>query len=137
MSITFPKLSTSVLVASLAVLASSCVASAQQNMPPDVPRDLQPYQLVLFRSTDPSPPSPDLLQRHLAYMRRMTEEKHYVVYGPATDGGAVAGMAVLRAPSADSAKVIVGKDPMVVAGRMTIDVHSVMLPSLNTLVVRY
>lgn len=134
---TFTKFPTSVLVASVAVLASSCVASAQQNMPPDIPRDLQPYQLVLFRSTDSTPPTPDLLQRHLAYMRRMTEEKHYVVYGPATDGGTVAGMVVLRAPTADSARVIVGKDPMVVAGRMTIDVHSVMLPSLNALVVRY
>ena len=108
----------------------------------DVPKEMTRYWVaVLVRgpawtATD-SPELQAIVRGHLAYIRTMIEERKYLLAGPFLDGGVRQGMAILAARSEEEARRLVGGDPAVVAGRLAVELHPAMLPSLATLQVRY
>jgi len=143
------------LIPLLATFAVTCVPvalAAQQTaapnsasaMPPgyQIPKNMTTYYLALyvrgpkFMATD-SPEHQALTKRHLSYIRRMIEEKKYMIAGPLVDDGPHLGIAIVAAPNADEAKRIANGDPAIVAGHMAIEMRAALLPSLSSLVVTY
>jgi uncharacterized protein len=106
----------------------------------DVPRNLQPYFLVLLlrgeRWNDPQG-AEDLGLRQLAFLRKQVEDGRYVLSGPITDDGPLVGMAIISAGSLDEARAIAGQDPGVLAGRLRVEVHPALLPSLKDLKITF
>jgi uncharacterized protein YciI len=89
-----------------------------------------------FMAND-SPDHQALTRRHLSYIRRMIEEKKYVLAGPLLDEGDKQGLAIVSAASAEEAKRIAESDPAIAAGHMAIELHPAMLPSLKSVAVKY
>jgi uncharacterized protein len=106
----------------------------------DVPRDLEPYFIVLLfkgeRWNDPTQ-AEDLGLRHLAYLRREIEAGRCQLAGPITDDGPLVGITILSAANAAEAVAIANQDPGVVAGRLRVEVHPSFLPSLKDLKISY
>ena len=121
------------------LLVSSFASPALAQAPTRaMPAELRPYQLVLFqRGPNAGMPSPDVVQRHLVYMRKLNEQGRVVVYGPTTDNGTIAGIIVMDAESPAAARQLLEQDEMVKAGYVTFAVHAVMLPSLAGVKVKY
>jgi len=126
------------------LLAGSAVWAAAEGTAPqmkDVPKDMRTYY-VAFLVAGPkfAPGSPEhatLMPKHLAFIRRMISEKKLLLAGPFTDEGTLFGMAVVAAPSLDAAKAWMEEDPAVQAGFFDHQIHPAMLPSLETLRIRY
>jgi uncharacterized protein YciI len=135
------------LVSALVVSAPIAVAAQQASpasAPPgfEIPKDMTTYYVALYvrgpKFMEPdSPEHQALTKRHLSYIRKMIEQKKYVVAGPLLDGGAKQGLAIIAAPSAEEAKRIAEGDPTIAAGHMAIELHPAMLPSLASVVVKY
>jgi uncharacterized protein YciI len=110
--------------------------------PPDVPKNMQPYFVALLVK-GPKPVEPNTPEHkkvfggHLAHIRAMIEQGHYVLCGPFTDDGRVAGMCIVTAPSVEAARQFVVADPAVQAGVFEAEVHPAMLPSLGSVTVQY
>jgi uncharacterized protein len=106
----------------------------------DVPRNLEPYFLVLLlkgeRWNDPTQ-AEDLGLRHLAYLRREIEAGRCQLAGPITDDGPLVGITSLSAANAAAALAVANQDPGVVAGRLRVEVHPSFLPSLKDLKISY
>ena len=136
------------LVAVLAPVVVPAALASQQNaapaMPPgyEIPKNMTTYYLALyvrgpkFMAND-SPEHQELTKRHLSYIRRMIEEKKYMMAGPLVDNGPHLGIAVISAPNAEEAKRIASGDPAIAAGHMAVEMRAAMLPSLSSLVVTY
>lgn len=110
--------------------------------PRDIPKNMQPYFVVLLvKGPKPvqsnTPEHKKVFGGHLAHIRAMIEQRHYVLCGPFTDDDRVAGMCIVSAPSAETARKLVGADPAVQAGVFEAEVHPAMLPSLGSVVVQY
>lgn len=118
--------------------------AAEQTKPPpmqDVPKDMRTY-FVAFLVAGPkfAPGSPDhakLMPRHLAFSRKMISEKRLLLAGPFTDEGRIFGFAVVAASSVREAKAWMEQDPAVQAGSFDHEIHQAMLPSLDSLRIRY
>lgn len=120
-------------------------AHAQQPPAPagtavDIPKNMTQY-FVAFLVKAPgaaeAPLPPDLLRRHLAYIRAMIEQKRYVVAGPFLDHDRVVAMAIVAAPTLEEAQRIATSDPTVMEGHYAVEVHPANLPSLAGVVVEY
>ncbi|MGZ5957944.1 MAG: YciI family protein [Myxococcaceae bacterium] len=126
------------------LLAVGGVWAAEQAKPPsmkDVPKDMRTYY-VAFLVAGPkfAPGSPDhatLMPKHLAFIRKMISEKKLLLAGPFTDEGRIFGIAVVAAASAGEAKAWMEQDPAVQAGFFDHEIHQAMLPSLDSLRIRY
>ena len=106
----------------------------------NLPRNLKPYFLAIFRPGEcwnQIEGAEDLPARQLAFLRAQFDAGVYRVAGPVTDGGEIAAMAILEAENLDSARAIAMQDPGVQEARLTVEVHSVLLPSLNSVQVIY
>ena len=106
----------------------------------NLPRNLKPYFLALFRPGErwnQTEGAEDLPAKQLAFLRAQFEAGVYRAAGPITDGGAISAMAIIEAESVEAAKQIAKQDPAVVAERLAIEVHSVLLPALDTVRVDY
>jgi uncharacterized protein YciI len=139
------------MVALLGALTAVPVAtSAQQNTTAarmmasgyDIPKDMAPYYvgfLVKGPKWSPDAGKQDtvLAKRHLAYIRRMIEEGHFVFAGPMTDGGRIQGMVIIAASSLEEAKRFMSDDPTIGTGEHEIEVHPAMYPSLAGVKVKY
>jgi uncharacterized protein YciI len=126
------------------LLAVTAVWAAEQAKPPpmkDVLKDMRTYYVALLVAGPKfAPDSPEravLLPKHLAFLRKMIAEKKLKLAGPFADDGKVLGIAVVAASSAEEAKAWMDKDPAVQAGFFDHEIHPAMLPSLDTLRVRY
>ena len=73
----------------------------------------------------------ELLPRHLGYLRQQSEAGRYLAAGPVLDEGEFAGVLLIRASSLANAQALVQADPAVEAGRLTVQVVPVLLPSLD------
>ena len=107
----------------------------------DVPKDMRTYY-VAFLVAGPkfAPASPDqatLMPKHLAFIRRMISERKLLLAGPFTDEGRIFGIAVVAASSAGEAQAWMEQDPAVQAGFFDHEIHQAMLPSLDSLRIRY
>jgi len=102
----------------------------------DVPKNLKPYFLGLLRrgprwNETEGPAAAELLPRHLAYLREQSEARRYVVAGPVLDESEFAGVLLIAAETLESAMAIVQNDPGVRAGRLAVEIHPVLLPTLD------
>jgi uncharacterized protein YciI len=128
----------------LALGAQQQAVTPQPAAPPgyEIPKDMTTYYLATyvrgpkFMAND-SPEHQALTKQHLSFIRKMIEEKKYLIAGPFMDDGPQLGMAIVSAPDADEAKRIAAADPAIAAGHMAVDVRAAMLPSLSSLVVKY
>lgn len=108
----------------------------------DIPKKLRPYFLGLllkgkrWNETD-GQETQALLTEHLAFLRQQIELRHYVFAGPATQEGEIVGIAMIEASNYSAAVAIAESDPGVQAGRLRVQVHPVLLPSLEGIKVTY
>jgi len=140
------------LATAVAALSLPAMLGAQQTaasnaapaMPPgyEIPKNMTTYYLALyvrgpkFMAND-SPEHQALTKRHLSYIRRMIEEKKYMIAGPVVDDGPHLGLAIISAPNAEEAKRIAQGDPAIAAGHMAVEMRAAMLPSMASLIVTY
>lgn len=90
------------------------------------------YQLVMLK-TGPTPSTQDeatqrILQQHLEYLKKLSAEGTGLAAGPFTDGGEIAGVIVMNAPTPEKAREIEAADPAVKAGLFVMDVLPFMAP---------
>jgi uncharacterized protein YciI len=102
----------------------------------DVPKNLKPYFLGLLRrgprwNEIEGPEAAELLPWHLAYLREQSEAGRYVAAGPVLDESEFAGLLLISAETLEAAVALVQNDPGVRAGRLAVEVHPVLLPSLD------
>jgi uncharacterized protein YciI len=106
----------------------------------NLPRNLKPYFLALFRPGErwnQTEGAEDLPAQQLAFLRAQFEVGAYRAAGPVTDGGVISAMAIIEAESLEAAKQIAAHDPAVMAQRLVVEVHSALLPALDTVRVDY
>ena len=108
----------------------------------DVPKNLKPYFLGLLRrgprwNEIEGPEAAELLPRHLAYLREQSETGRYVAAGPVLDESEFAGVLLIAAETLEAALALAENDPGVRAGRLAVEVHPVLLPSLDTVQALY
>jgi uncharacterized protein YciI len=102
----------------------------------DVPKNLKPYFLGLLRrgprwNEIEGAEAAELLPRHLAYLREQSEAGHYLAAGPVLDETDLAGALLIAAETIEAALALAQNDPGVRAGRLSVEVHPVLLPSLD------
>jgi uncharacterized protein YciI len=102
----------------------------------DVPKNLKPYFLGLLRrgprwNETSGPEGTDLMERQLAYLREQSEAGRYVAAGPVMDESEFAAVLLIAAETLEAARMLAQADPGVQAGRLTAEVHPVLLPDLN------
>jgi len=126
------------------LLAVGAAWAAEEPHPPamkDVPKDMRTYYLAFLvagpKFAPDSPQRATVVGKHLAFIRTMIAEKKFLLAGPFTDEGKVFGITVIAASSAEEAKAWMGQDPAVQAGFFDHEIHSAMLPSLDSLRIRY
>jgi uncharacterized protein YciI len=106
----------------------------------DIPRNLKPYFLAVFRAGDhwnQTEGAEDLPARQLAFLRSQFESGNYRLAGPVTGGSEVTAMAVIEAESLEAATRIAQADPAVVNARLRVEVYSALLPALDGVRVEY
>ena len=108
----------------------------------DVPRDMEPYFIAFLRRGErwndtQGAEAADLLPRHLAFLREQVEAGRYLLTGPITDDGPLAGILIIAARTAEEALAIATGDPGVQSGRLAVEVHPVLLPSLKEVKIIY
>jgi uncharacterized protein YciI len=109
----------------------------------DVPKNLKPYFLGLLRrgprwNETEGAEAAELLPRHLAYLREQSEAGRYRLAGPVLPAGRshpdesdFAGVLMISAETLEAAVALAENDPGVRAGRLAVEVHPVLLPSLD------
>jgi len=106
----------------------------------NVPRNLKPYFLALYRPGDrwnQTDGVEDLPAQQLAFLRTQFEAGVYRAAGPITDGGETTAIAIIEAENLAAATQIAEQDPAVVAARLTVTVHPTLLPSLDSVRTEY
>jgi len=106
----------------------------------NVPRNLKPYFLALFRPGErwnQTEGAEDLPARQLAFLREQFDAGIYRAAGPVTDDEKISAMAIIEAENLESAERIAQLDPAVETARLTVDVHPVLLPALDSVRVEY
>jgi uncharacterized protein len=108
----------------------------------DVPLDMEPYFIAFLRRGErwndtQGAEAADLLPRHLAFMREQVQAGRYLMAGPISDDGPLVGISIIAAKTVEEALAIATADPGVQAGRLAVEVHPVLLPSLKGLKISY
>jgi uncharacterized protein len=120
----------------LCTFAAHGLAQAQTaaSRPPDPPYKMTTYQLTVLK-TGPKAASlgataegQQILQAHVAYLYKMAAAGTYAAAGPFLDGGDIAGVIVVKAPTPERAKEIEAEDPGVKAGMFTVEASPFMAP---------
>lgn len=124
------------------LLTCAAVAETPAQMPqsPNIPKNMKQYFLCLLEKGDKWTPvqfDDPGMQEHLAFVREQVEAGKYVVAGPVVDGGRIGGMAIVNAASIDEAKKIVNADKMIQGGRLSAEIHPVMLADLSALKIEF
>jgi uncharacterized protein YciI len=124
------------------MVAGAAVAQTPGEFPQgaNIPKSMRPYFLCLLvkgENWTPAQFADPAMQEHLAYIREQVEAGKFVVVGPVLDEGRIAGMAIVNAGSIEEARKIVNGDKMVQGGRVTAEIHPVMLADLSALHTEY
>ena len=116
--------------------ALAAVAAAQEpaRRAPAPPYKMATYQLAVLKSGPQAaklggtPEGQKILQAHVAHLYKLAGEGTYVAAGPFLDGGDIAGVIVVKAPTPERAKEIEAEDPGVKAGMFTVEAAPFMAP---------
>lgn len=126
----------------VALLISMGAVAQQAGPPPDleIPSNMRQYFVALLVANDKSAKAHDdheLVKKHLAFIRSQVEAGKFVVVGPCTDNGKIAGMAIVDVPTLEEVKKIMSEDPMVTSGMFDMEIHSAMLEDLSAVKIIY
>ena len=121
------------------------LATMKQAMPPtprrDIPRNLKNYYLCLLRKGDrwnETQDSPELMPKHLAFLREQLEARRFLLTGPILDqNDDLVGITILTAENLEEAQTLANQDPGAQSGRLKMEVRPVLLPSLDTVRAEY
>jgi uncharacterized protein YciI len=118
------------------VLGGAAVGQTPGEFPQgtNIPKNMRPYFLCLLEKGEKWVPvqfADPAMQEHLAFVREQVEAGKFVVVGPALDQGRIGGMAIINATTMEEAQKIANADKMVQSGRLTAEVHPVMLVDLS------
>ncbi len=72
-----------------------------------------------------------LMHKHLAYIHSQVDAGAYKLVGPFLDDDRMRGFMIINAATAEDAKRIVSADPLVKAGRMSVEIHPAMLADIS------
>lgn len=108
----------------------------------DIPRDVEAYFIALLfkgeRWNDTQGADvADLVPRQLAFIREQVQAGRYLLAGPITGDGSLAGISIIAAATVEEALAIAASDPGVQARRLRVEVHPAFLPSLRQLKINY
>ena len=88
---------------------------------------MQQYYIVFLKSGDnrsqDSITSAKLQEQHLAHLGRMYNEGYTSLTGPMGDDGELRGIVIYNTPTQKEADSLARLDPMVMAGRLKVEVH--------------
>lgn len=88
---------------------------------------MQQYYIVFLKSGDnrsqDSITSAKLQEQHLAHLSRMYNEGYTSLTGPMGDDGELRGIVIYNTPTQKEADSLARLDPMVIAGRLKVEVH--------------
>jgi uncharacterized protein YciI len=124
------------------VLLFGLQALAQQAGPPpdlEIPSNMKQYMVVLLveNANGKGHDDPQMMKKHLAFIRGQVESGTVVLVGPFTDNGKIAGMFIMDVPTADDAKKLLAAEPMTSAGWVVPEVHPAMLPDISAVKIVY
>ncbi len=122
------------------VLLFGLVSVAQHAGPtpdPEMPSNMKPYIVAFLVEESGTHNDPQMMKRHLAFIRKQIEAGKVALVGPFTDEGRIAGMFVMDVPSAEDAKKILADEPMTKAGWVKVETHPAMLPDLSAVKIVY
>ena len=92
------------------------------------------YQLLVLKpgpdaaKLRETPDGGKLVQAHVGYLYKMAAAGTYAAAGPFLDGGDIAGIIFVKAPTPERAKEIEAEDPGVKAGMFTVEASSFLAP---------
>ena len=120
------------LVVSAVNLAAQTQAPAQTPRYP-FPENIQAVHIaMLYRGPNyvpgTSPENQKLQEGHLAHLAKLGKEGHAFIAGPIGGGGDLAGIVMMKAPTAEAARALEAEDPAVKAGRLRIEMVTYMSP---------
>jgi uncharacterized protein YciI len=124
----------------LVLLPGMSAVAQNAGPPPDlVPNHMKQYMVVfLVENSNHNPhEDPQMLKKHLAFIRTQVESGKVVLVGPFTDNGKIAGMFIMDVPTADDAKKLLAAEPMTSAGWVTPEVHAALLPDISAVKITY
>jgi uncharacterized protein YciI len=130
------------LASGSAALGAEQASSAAPPAMKDVPKDMKQY-FVAFLVAGPkytaeqSPERMALIQKHLAFLRRLIEEKKLRLAGPLVDKTQVFGLTIVAASSLEEATAWMDGDPAVQAGFFGHEIHPALFPALESLRIRF
>jgi len=113
-----------ILLASLDLSAPLVRAGDKSTPPPDM---VTYYFVLLTRgpkwTAEQTPETEKIQEAHLANIRKLHDSGKLALAGPFTDNGNWRGLFILKAASVEEAKSLIGTDPAVQAGRLSVEVH--------------
>ena len=88
---------------------------------------MQKYFMVFLKSgknrSQDSTEAANLQRKHLAHLERMVQEGYTSLTGPFGDDGEIRGIVIYNTPTLKMADSLANLDPMVKAGRLTVEIH--------------
>jgi len=88
---------------------------------------MQQYFMVFLKTgnkrNQDSTETAQLQKQHLAHLERMAQQGYTSLTGPFGDGGEIRGIVVYNTPTQKMADSLARLDPMVKAGRLTVEIH--------------
>lgn len=126
------------------VLCAAACIGQNSGMPqgPNAPKGMKQYFVGFLMRTRNFDSMSDqerqsLMPKHLAYVRSQAEAGKYRLVAPFMDNGTIAGMLIIDTLTIGEAKDIISKDPFVLSGRITSEVHPAMLADVSCVVTQY
>lgn len=118
----------------VSILQTALQAQAPSAEAPEPAYKMTTYQLLVLTSGPDAarlretPDGGKLVQAHVSYLYKMAADGTYAAAGPFLDGGEIAGIIFVKAPTPERAKQIEAEDPAVKAGMFTVEASSFMAP---------
>jgi uncharacterized protein YciI len=114
------------------VLLAAVSLQAQGRYP--APADMQTVHVALLyrgpnATTESSPETQKIQEAHLAHIVKMAKAGQALIAGPMGGDGDLRGLIFLKAASADAARALEAEDPAVKAGRLRIEIVSLVSPA--------
>lgn len=113
------------LVQPALLAALACLLLVQDRKPP---YEMTHYVVGFFHkgpnwTAEQTDETRRMQEAHLANFGKLAEAGKLIVAGPFSDNGDLRGMLIFKLESVEAARKLMGADPMLKAGRLTLDLH--------------